>query len=245
MRTHLFKLKCLTDLHVGNGEANYSIIDNEVQKDTVLADVPIINGSGVKGALKEHFEQIWGITDKRIAEIFGDENGAGSYKFFTAMCIARPLRVSDGDRPYVLTTSSAILDNFSSFLKGMGLSGFYSKGRAGDELVGCGNIEVEGYPVILVNCEKLKKLIGEGFAVIDNLREFDLPILARNVLDGNGISKNLWYEEVVPHESVFYFAVITPDDDCKLEFEEDRHVQFGGNASVGNGYCTVTEVFSA
>jgi CRISPR-associated protein Cmr4 len=255
MKTHLFKLACLTDLHVGNGEANYSIIDNEVQKDTVLQDVPIIHASGVKGSLREHFERIWGKTDPKIKTIFGDKDGAGSYKFFTALCIARPLRVSDGDKPYVLATSPAILEHFSAFLKGLGCTNFYSNER--DSLEVGTSIEVEGEPAITKNCAKLELLIGKDFAVIDKLCNYDLPVRARNRLDENGQSQNLWYEELVPHKSIFYFAVIEPGDTkgndgtIRKSFYEDFlcgienfPVQFGGNASVGNGYTTIKEVFT-
>jgi CRISPR-associated protein Cmr4 len=229
-------------MHVGDGEATYSIIDNQVQKDTVLTDVPIIHASGIKGALRDHFEQLWGEGDTKIQSIFGSTDSAGSYKFFTAMCIARPLRVSDGDRSYVLATSLDILKHFSAFLEGLGRGDFYSNERHSLE-DGVKSIEVEGEWVTIKNCAALEPLIGKDFVVTDNLRDYDLPVRARNALDKNGQRRNLWYEEVVPHKSIFYFAVITPDNTCDLEFKKYCPVQFGGNASVGNGYCTIEEVF--
>ena len=45
MSAIILKLKCITNLHVGNGEVNYTIIDNEVEKDPVTG-YPIINASG-------------------------------------------------------------------------------------------------------------------------------------------------------------------------------------------------------
>ena len=243
MKTHLYKMECITDMHVGNGETNYSIIDNEVQKDTVLQDVPIIHASGVKGALKEHFECLWGKEDIRIKNIFGDKDDAGKYKFFTAICVARPLRVSNGSLPYVLATSDAILEHFSFFLKGMGMGLLNVYDKANDPLIDGANIEVEGMSLSTKNCVHLEELIGKDFIVIGNLCDYDLPVRARNVLDDNGLSKNLWYEELVPHKSIFYFTIITPDDACELVFCENIPVQFGGNASIGNGYCTIKEVF--
>ena len=44
----------MTNMHVGNGDVNYNIIDNEVEKDPVTG-YPTINASGVKGALREFF----------------------------------------------------------------------------------------------------------------------------------------------------------------------------------------------
>ena len=70
--------------------------------------------------------------------------------------------------------------------------------------------------------------------------------MARNCLE-NGISKNLWYEEVVPHESVFVFGVLSDGtklgDSCLQSFDEkickDSLIQFGGNATVGYGLTKV------
>ena len=248
MKTHLFKLECLTDMHVGSGEANYSVIDNEVQKDTVLKDVPVIHASGVKGALKEHFEIEWGIDDSKIKRIFGDKDNAGSYKFLSALCVARPLRVSSGDMPYVLCSAEDILKSFSALLEGLGMSEFYNySGLAFDDnkkFVSAQSVEIEGEECKVVENlgDAFAKLGLDNLAVAKTLRDYDLPVRARNVLDENGQSKNLWYEELVPHKSVFYFAVIVPDGKCELEFRPTEPVQFGGNASVGNGYTTITEV---
>jgi CRISPR-associated protein Cmr4 len=250
MAAYVFKLECLTDLHVGNGEANYSIIDNEVQKDSVLTDVPVIHASGLKGALKQHFKQVWNCDNKdtRIKEIFGNEekDGAGQYKFFTALCLARPLRVTDGSTPYVLATSQAVLEHFSMLLQGLGCAEFYSYPKDKEKTLKSDDlIEVEGEMRNFHNNEKLKLIIGNNCIVLDTLSDYDLPVRARNQLDEkSGLSKNLWYEEIVPHKSIFYFVVITPDNECKLKFKDDLPVQIGGNASIGNGYCTIKEVWS-
>ena len=261
MKIHLFKIECLTDLHVGNGEANYSIIDNEVQKDTVLSDVPVIHASSLKGALRDHFQHLWGEGKKDlINEIFGDKDNAGSYKFFGALCIARPLRVSSGRRPYMLCAGADALESFSHLLKGLGVSerfsfekaSFFKDPAEGNFFVhGCDGPEKETFEIEGEKTQELKtddgtiafleEIIGKDFAVAGSLRDYDLPVRARNCLE-KGQSKNLWYEEVVPHKSIFCFAIIAPRDGCKLTFEDDP-VQFGGNASIGNGYTKITEVF--
>ena len=74
-------------------------------------------------------------------------------------------------------------------------------------------------------------------------RNISLPVLARNKLE-NGTSVNLWYEEVVPHKSLFYFIVIAEsvDEQYLSKFKEivdDQIIQFGGNASIGYGLCKV------
>lgn len=52
MSAKLYRLTCLTNLHMGSGEANYEVIDLEVERDPVLGE-PTMNASGVKGALRD------------------------------------------------------------------------------------------------------------------------------------------------------------------------------------------------
>ena len=56
MNVFAYKIECLTNLHVGSGDLNYNIIDNEVERDAVTG-YPIVHASGLKGALKEHFKK--------------------------------------------------------------------------------------------------------------------------------------------------------------------------------------------
>jgi CRISPR-associated protein Cmr4 len=236
-------------MHVGSGEANYNIIDNEVQKDVVLQDVPAIHPSGVKGALREHFETLWGKNDGRITAIFGggDDTSPGKYRFFGAKLIARPLRVSVGNKPYLLTTANDILEDFSTFLAGVGLGEFFhyddNKKIGENEFLGTEELELEGLKVSTRGCPDLRKYLGESYAVANSLKDFSLPVMARNALDENGKSQNLWYEEVVPHKSIFYFVIMTPGDE-KIALElHNATVQFGGNASIGQGFTRITQVF--
>lgn len=70
-----------------------------------------------------------------------------------------------------------------------------------------------------------------------------LPVIARNQLE-NGVSKNLWYEEVVPRFSRFFQFTLVPDEDNKSinSFvydlaNPDNTFQIGANATIGYGYC--------
>ena len=54
MNSHFYAVKCLTNLHMGSGDTNFNIVDNEVQKDPVT-QMPIMHSSGIKGALRDHF----------------------------------------------------------------------------------------------------------------------------------------------------------------------------------------------
>ena len=106
-------------------------------------------------------------------------------------------------------------------------------------------IQIEGEEVCALTQEavdvlkNLESVIGERYAIVRDLNKYNLPVIARNYLE-NGISKNLWYEEVVPHGSVFYTIIITPDETNALDMEEIK--QIGGHASIGCGFTKFTKL---
>ncbi len=105
--------------------------------------------------------------------------------------------------------------------------------------------------------EALEDLIGERVVVLphalfEKVSE-DLPVVDRNVLD-NGTSVNLWFEEVVPRESKFYFVLLEPNEKITLGDEVGVYfkqfqayfpsnpvdiVHVGGSITVGYGRCLV------
>ena len=89
---------------------------------------------------------------------------------------------------------------------------------------------------------KYSKLLNGKDITEDKFKELcsddNLPIIARNVLD-NGESKNLWYEQVVPAEAVFYTLIDDKGDGTlanKIGTEKTL-VQIGADATIGYGYC--------
>lgn len=246
MKVNVFAARCITNLHVGNGDVNYNIIDQEVERDPING-LPMINSSGVKGALREFYEARWGKDNNKIREFFGtgkDDNAQGSYKFLQMDILFRPLRVTDGgNRSYVLVTTEEIVDGFAQKVNGLsgkldGISIF----RDDSESV---SIEGDDKSTALKKPEGTwGKITDKPVAVIGSINNYDLPVIARNVLDDNGISQNLWYEEYVPHESVFGLIILTPGD-MDEEFKKaltSEPVQFGGNASIGYGLMEIKEV---
>ena len=255
MSVNVYKMKCVTNLHVGSGDENYNIIDNEVERDPVTG-YPTINSSGVKGALREHFRYVDSVNH---IEIFGQDNKdkssrikSGSYKFFSADFLSRPLRVSDNSgHTYINVTT---VDAIESFLEKMELLNvdFTAEWEEvdfdGKEFLVSGESkisEIEGKTVGKTDANKalLENLIGRNYAIAKSLNEYELPVMARNFLE-NGESKNLWYEEIVPHESMFYTVIITPDGvDCEFDSEFEKNtIQFGGNASIGYGVIKLEKI---
>jgi CRISPR-associated protein Cmr4 len=253
---HLFRITCLTNMHVGSGETNYSVIDNEIERDPVLDNVPVINASSLKGALREHCELH--LDDKdTITHIFGTPPGAaaegntslpGQYKFFSANLLLRPLRDTSTESPaknrsYVLATTKEILECYDVLAQELGYSDTaLSTGGNGESYA------VEGKLLPSIENADIQTLAGPDSGPIvlaKSMKAYPFPVLARNQLD-KGISKNLWYEEIVPHTSRFYFFVLIPDDgEHYSSFKAaitGNVVQIGGNASIGEGYCRIEEV---
>ena len=238
MNAVILKLECLTNLHVGNGDVNYNIIDNEVERDPVTL-YPVIHASGVKGALREFFER------NEIGEIdalFGKEAGKdgdkgtspGRLKILSAEMLAIPVRASAGDKPYYLvTTETAVKRYYRMKQEFLGVETLFTP----QTLDG---VEVDG----LISKQKITA-DGQTLCLLSDadFNQISLPVLARNCLDEE--HPNLWYEEVVPHESLFFFPVLADKSDKNyLEHFRDavngQVIQFGGNASIGYGLCKVT-----
>lgn len=252
----IFKIRCITNLHVGSGESNFNIIDNEVEKDAVTG-YPTVHASGIKGALRDN-DAI--LTDKtKEYYIFGkpeksDEAGSGgNYKFFDAKLLSRPLRVSgDPMLAYIPVTTVTAINEFieTSALFGcnvgktdkldvnFGESNFISN---------VDNIKIEGEAASKYSGTDeafLKSILGEKFAICKSFDDYPLPIVARNKLDENGISKNLWYEEFVPHTSTFWMIVLCPDSNFYLDIES-KPIQLGANSSTGKGFVTFESLTKA
>jgi CRISPR-associated protein Cmr4 len=92
-------------------------------------------------------------------------------------------------------------------------------------------------------------------AVFQQVCEAGLPVIARNSLDEKGISKNLFYEEVLPRRSVLWFMTgnyhlfseKSEDSFTKMfEFFENKlvtdNIQMGANASIGYGVTSISRI---
>lgn len=252
MVCHLYKFECLTPLHVGSGEANYNIIDNEVERDPIT-QIPIVHASGLKGAFRAHFEKN---LDKTVIDnIFGkptsaNDVGAGAYKFFDAKLLSRPMRVSNSSMPSISVTSFDIVNSYLKLISDFGCNP-YRFNEVTEEcfkgkkfLANVSNISVEDEATGILSdtsASSLKTILGEGaIAVAQNFNAYPLPVVAHNKLE-NGQSKNLWYEEFVPAGSVFAFMILIPDESIELPLENEL-IQIGANASIGYGYIKITKL---
>lgn len=202
-----------TNLHVGNESVvNFTVIDKAIQRD-VTTGVPCINSSSLKGAIKEFMTQE---ECSNIKEIFGstkkDKNDSqkGSAVFFDATLLAIPEQITGGNSCYRLVHNKEIVDSFIAKALALGME----------------NITYENIK------SKIGVEVGKRF---NELCEDDnLPIIARNCLE-NGESTNLWYEQVLPSQSVLATIIEGPRE--LEEALDGKIVQIGANATIGYGYC--------
>jgi CRISPR-associated protein Cmr4 len=261
-RAYIIKTK--TNLHVGSGDSNFGIVDNEVQRDTIT-NLPVINASSLKGALRDHFDDVIKEdgTSKHFVKLFGDENTQGLIKFIDTRLLFLPLR--SNKKPFYHVTSVQTLKAQKEMLQSFGIELDF------EELSGDENIVIDKQEAVIedVTCkaknmeiQKLKDTFGIKNLALFSEEDFNeaisnLPVIARNKLN-NGKSENLWYEEVVPRESVFV-AVLNYYDNFNesgadkrgktdktvferqyKKFEEKLlkdNIQIGANASIGYGIC--------
>ncbi len=262
MQYNLYLIHALTNTHVGSGDANYGIIDNLVQRD-VVHNLPTIHSSGIKGAVREHFNQKLGADYTN--EVFGSEPGAsvsrpGTFHFFDGHLLSFPVR--SNKHPYFNATAPFIIKDMlkraedfditlanKTVLEELSNITFTGNNKAAvfnDAYKGAilEEHELKAEEVSTLNISPLKDLLGGGNLVLIEDNTFKamlntLPVIARNYLD-NGISKNLWYEEIVPHQTRFYTFIAKSTNATTDLLIDKQTIQIGGNATIGYGFCKFT-----
>lgn len=271
MSTTCYKLRCLTNLHAGSGDSGVGIIDKMIQRDSVT-EFPVVYASSLKGAFREYFEEGPESHNlSALAEpIFGkmvrseteqNDNGKGSHVFHEALLLSLP--VGSNKAPFFNMTSKTSLKTWVRKAKLLLIS---IDSTLEEEINSLPDVQVDT-PKILDQAvsglfvgdfenvgnidgrfPKLNELLGDKIllAHYDDFKEqcsdYSLPVIARNNLE-SGQSKNLWYEQIVPHESLFSFFTYCQDD--KDDFQANigtKVVQIGANASIGYGYCEINKI---
>jgi CRISPR-associated protein Cmr4 len=265
MKKQLYSIEAITNLHVGNGEINVGVIDNRIQRD-FISEHPTILASSLKGALREHFrtkvekDEVNKIFGTDIVDIKNDsENKSstpGSFKFFDAHLLSIPF--SDGKGGYINITCTGIILNFLKYAELFNLR-LSEKLKISLNDIKDINFSVGGIPINNDSTDpKIKKITGKYTDTIKELfgnsklivvkdKDFTilcddehLPVVARN----NLMNPNLWYEQILPRFSRFYFILMRDEPEtnlpdvfsCKIS---EELVQIGANASIGCGYCSV------
>ena len=212
MPTVIYKITPKTNLHAGSGDTEFGIVDKLVQKDATTL-LPTIYASSLKGALREYFKAK--VNSPHVNEIFGCEESTVNNT------VATPGSFQFMAADILSLPSPA--DNSPFFTR------VYCTAHINElnEKYGKLNYQIS----IPTNNPQNASLLFKEAAN-------NLPVIARNHLE-NGISKNLWYEQVVPHEAEFIVAIIYPEG---FEFQEkfnthldNKLIQIGANATIGYG----------
>ncbi|KGN96606.1 CRISPR-associated protein Cmr4 [Porphyromonas sp. COT-108 OH2963] len=229
MKTATYMIRCLTNMHVGKGDATYEVVDKCVQRD-VTTEMPCIYSSSLKGALRQFFLKHSFADIKHVfgADVNRDEkkenrnqenekeHSIGNFTFFQANLLAYPIRTKQ-DKPtsYTLKTNETLKEPIKELAN------------------------------LLSAPSNIEEMLPEGTERdLSNEDLEQLPVIARNKLD-NGKSENLWYEEVVPAESRFVFFVSYDNEKIFASFNEIIQkgvIQIGANGSIGYGFCKITNI---
>ena len=102
----------------------------------------------------------------------------------------------------------------------------------------------------LICHDDTKKRLDKQLVVLSDasfawFARYGLAINARNVLDEKTkTSKNLWYEETLPPDSLFYLLLAERNDGAleaiKELFAKKPYLQVGGNETVGHGWFAMS-----
>lgn len=253
MNTQFYTIRTKSNTHVGSGQNSYGVVDNVVQKD-YITELPCINSTSLKGALREYADNAkWG----NLEDIFGSKPTStnnltqGSHYFQAAYLLSFPMR--SNQMQYFNVTCPILLEQLSNNLPASDFKTAVdtflnevknvAKNRPlSDEIADC-IIEKHTIKTVKTNTpfnDIIKNVLGAHLVIMHN-DDFKnivkkLPIITRNQLE-NGQSANLFYEEVVPRETVFGFII--QGNNIDERFDKIDSIQIGANATVGYGFCSL------
>lgn len=267
MKTTMLGFLAETAIHCGAGRSA-GIIDLPIAREAAT-DYPFIAGSSLKGALRDRAESL-GRGD--VAEIFGKPDQAGRLLVSDARLLLLPVRSLTG--AYRWVTCPLVLERYGRDLARCGppanvpsvtvprtgdMAGALGPGGNGKLYLEEREFAVRGecpagvFEALgpLIRHEETRKRLALQTVVLGNdefawFCRYAVPIQARNVLeDGTKRSKNLWYEESLPPDTMLYGLAMARDGGIQgalagLFPDGDPYLQIGGNETVGHGWVAVS-----
>lgn len=266
MSSMLLGLLAETNLHPGS-DTSGGVVDLPVAREAITS-YPVLMGSGLKGALRDFYTQKRG--EESAERLFGRPDGAGIISISDGRLLLLPVRSLTSN--YCWVTCPYILERLQRDLKRAGLNQDFliprpHKGQAIaltetniylEELSFTAMSQPEQIEIVanvikfLIYHESVKNRLKNQLVIIDDdefsyLSQFGLPVNARNVLDNQTkTSTNLWYEETIPTDSIFYTIIVARAgqeeslQDLQELFIESPYIQLGGNETIGQGWCAVS-----
>ncbi len=259
MKNIVLGLLAETFIHPGIGR-NEGAIDLPVAREAAT-DYPYIPGSSLKGALRDHARD-HGMQD--IETCFGEQACAGDLLVSDARLLLLPVRSLSGSYKWV--TSTLALERLRRDCERVGQAICFTTPRAPAE----GKVLGEGDGMLyleervcsyegalpdnlvedlcrLIRHQPVRQRLAEQLVILNDkdfawYARYALAVQARNVLDEETKeSKNLWYEETLPPDTLFYALLASRTDrdgldSMRRQLRTNPWLQAGGNETVGQGW---------
>ncbi len=255
-----------TPVHPGAGRT-VGFVDLPVAREAVT-DYPVIVGSSLKGALRNHASESW--KDKiNLKSTFGEQENAGDLIVSDARLLLLPVRSLTGHFkwatcPYLLERFERDIQRAINWKMELGIKS-PSDGKVLSNDTGNDNkmfleereFEIEGIiePKAidalnkLIPYQKTADRLGKQLVILsDNdfawFAKYGLSINARNKLTEKKTSDGgLWYEETLPMDSLFYVVLFERKknvlNEIRTLFGDHVYLQVGGNETVGQGWFSL------
>lgn len=257
MSTLLMGMLAETFVHVGSEQSD-GVVDLPVAREAI-SNYPFIPGSGLKGALLDWAKQ-QSVPDRE--SLFGQQESAGQLLFSDARLLALPVRSQHQASRWI--TCPRLLERYHRDRQRLGVGTFgLSASPEPAHALGTSNthiiLEERGFDIsgavapdiidaiaTLVPHEATRKRLAESLLLLHDddfvwFARYGLAVQARNVLDRETkTSKNLWYEESLPPDSLLYCVIgerQTGVANALTEALKARpYLQVGGNETIGQGW---------
>lgn len=260
MNTQLLGLLAETSIHPGAGQSA-GVVDLPVAREAAT-DYPVVPGSSLKGALL-------GLARRKalpnLKRLFGEKENAGALLVSDARLLLLPVRSLQS--AYKWVTCPHLLERFARDQARSGSAASVPEcSVAAGHYLGADNgnlfLEERQFPhsaalpdgltkalEVLIPHASTRARLAAQFVVLhdDDFAWFvrhGLAVQARNVLDDEKkTSKNLWYEETIPPDALFY-TLLAERNPGALDaiiglFKDHAFLQVGGNETVGMGWFAV------
>jgi len=261
MKTIVLGLLAETPIHPGSGRS-LGVVDLPVAREAAT-DYPVLPGSGLKGALRDLAEQK---DAGAVDTVFGTQGQAGEVLISDGRLLLLPVRSLSG--AYRWATCPHLLERFLRDVSRAGLDigieipavqrgATLTKGEQWLYLEERQFTVVGEPPEAVVTALKqvlpnraAEARLADQLAILSDddfawFARYGLQVQARNVLeDGTKKSKNLWYEEALPPDTVMYTLIAGRTSNSLsiltgLFDEGGPYLQAGGNETVGQGWFAV------
>ncbi|QDT31141.1 type III-B CRISPR module RAMP protein Cmr4 [Thalassoglobus polymorphus] len=269
MKTMLYGLLAESPIHPGAGQST-GFVDLPVAREAAT-DYPVIVGSGMKGALlgmaRDHD---WDESQRN--DVFGKHDNAGGLLVSDARLLLLPVRSLTSS--YMWLTCPHLIDRYDRDRKrtldsddqlqsivledvaeqppqylGPDVGELFLEerqfARAGDLPDGLIETLIPLFAHDKASARLSKQLVVVSDDSFTWFARYGLPVNARNILnEKNKTSKNLWYEETLPPDSLFYCLLAERSAGAlgKVNelFGKRPYIQVGGNETIGHGWFALS-----